>query len=261
MNLKHFMMSAGVLFAGVAATIGSMQAQGPLYDKVIVDLPYKVSLNNTVLEPGHYVIRQLDTAGGGSRVLQIFTDNGMKLKTTTQTIATLDNNTPESTKVVLHHYGQDYYFDKIWIQGKNYGYEFPLPPAVKSRQSERMEPYTVAAKYEPTAPKEETVASNSSTVNSAPATTAANTATTGNTATSAPAANTSTDSTSTIARNQTPSNTGNSSSVSNAQQTSTDDDSRSSRRMPKTGGDWLMMLLSGGMLSGAGLLLRKSAAR
>ncbi|MDQ6707971.1 MAG: hypothetical protein M3Z85_18600, partial [Acidobacteriota bacterium] len=158
MNLKNSAIATGILLAGVAATIGSMHAQGPLYDKVIVDLPYAVSLNNTTLEPGHYVIRQLDTAGGGRRVLQIFNDNGMKLKTTAQTLPALDNNTPESTKVVLHHYGQDYYFDKIWIQGKNYGYEFPLPPAVKSRQRERMEPYTVAAKYESSSQSEETLA-------------------------------------------------------------------------------------------------------
>jgi len=79
------------------------------------------------------------------------------LRTSTMTIPTLDNNTPENTKVVLHHYGDDYYFDKIWIQGKNYGYEFPLPDAVKSRMRERMEPYTVAATYEQSK-KEETVA-------------------------------------------------------------------------------------------------------
>ena len=129
MNLKNIALSAGVLIAGFAA-IG-LKAQGPLYDKVIVDLPYRVTLNESVLEPGHYVIRQLDSAAGGSRVLQIFTDNGMRLKTSTLTIPTLDNNTPENTRVILHHYGNDYYFDKIWIQGKNYGYEFPLPAAVK----------------------------------------------------------------------------------------------------------------------------------
>src|SRR2546423_13455131 len=148
MNLKNIALSAGVLIAGFAA-IG-LKAQGPLYDKVIVDLPYRVTLNESVLEPGHYVIRQLDSAAGGSRVLQIFTDNGMRLKTSTLTIPTLDNNTPENTRVILHHYGNDYYFDKIWIQGKNYGYEFPLPAAVKARERERMEPYTLAAKHETT---------------------------------------------------------------------------------------------------------------
>jgi hypothetical protein len=148
MRLTSYLTTAGVVVAGLAATAGAIFAQGPLYDKVIVDLPYRVTINDTVLEPGHYVIRQLDDPGGGSRVLMIFDNNGMRLRTSSLTIPTLDNNTPESTKIILHHYGNDYYFDKIWIQGKNYGYEFPLPNAVKNRIRERQEPYTVAATYE-----------------------------------------------------------------------------------------------------------------
>ena len=150
MKFKTVLTTTCILAAGTLTTAGSGLAQGPLYDKVTVDLPYRVTINNTILDPGHYVIRQMDDAGGGSRVLQVFTGDGMKLRTSTLTIPTLDNNTPENTKVVLHHYGDDYYFDKIWIQGKNYGYEFPLPNAVKSRMRERAEPYTVAATYEQT---------------------------------------------------------------------------------------------------------------
>ena len=157
MKLTTLFKTGGPAVALAIAMTGGIYAQGPLYDKVIVDLPYRVTINDTVLEPGHYVIRQLDDPGGGSRVLQIFSNNGMKLQTSTLTIPTLDNNTPENTKVVLHHYGNDYYFDKIWIQGKNNGYEFPLPNAVKSRVRERMEPYTVAATYEQS---RETVAQN-----------------------------------------------------------------------------------------------------
>src|SRR4029077_10300344 len=47
-----------------------------------------------------------------------------------------------------HHFGNDYYFDKVWIQGKDYGYEFPLPQDARSRESERGDAVTVAAKYE-----------------------------------------------------------------------------------------------------------------
>ncbi|MDP9170424.1 MAG: hypothetical protein M3N54_07395, partial [Acidobacteriota bacterium] len=158
MNLtKNFLFTTGALVAGLITSTVGANAQGPLYDKVIVDLPYSVTINNTVLQPGHYVIRQMDDAGTNSRVLMIFSDNGMKLKATALTIAALDNNTPEKTSVVLHHYGSDYYFDKVWVQGKNYGYEFPLPPAVKSRTREAMQPYTVAATYEQTDKKDETV--------------------------------------------------------------------------------------------------------
>ncbi len=255
MHLNRFAISAGVLIAGIAASRAI--AQGPLYDKVIVDLPYSVSLNETTLLPGHYVIRQLDSPGGGSRILQIFTDNGMKLKTTAMTIPALDNNTPSKTSVILHHYGKDYYFDKVWIQGKNYGYEFPLPAAVKSRQRERMEPYTVAATYEPTS-----VATDESSVTSSSTTnTTQNTTQT----TPAPAASTSTDTSdrstnTTIAQNRPPAtDTSNSSSTVSDQTGSTDNSRSGRRRMPKTGGDWFTMLLSGGMLSSAGLLLRRSA--
>ena len=150
MSTKNFLFTTGALVAGLVASTVGANAQGPLYDKVIVDLPYAVTINNTVLQPGHYVIRQMDDAGTNSRVLMIFANNGMKLKATALTIAALDNNTPDKTSVVLHHYGSDYYFDKVWVQGKNYGYEFPLPPAVKARQREAMQPYTVAATYEQT---------------------------------------------------------------------------------------------------------------
>jgi hypothetical protein len=222
---KKFSTLAGLVLAGFAATTATVKAQGPLYDKVIVDLPYRVTLNNTTLEPGHYVIRQLDSPGGGSRVLQIFTDNGMRLKTSTMTIPALDNNTPASTKVVLHHYGNDYYFDKIWIQGKDYGYEFPLPPAVKSRERERMEPYNVAATYEQTkepAPAEPTpVAATEPAPAPAPAP-----------APEAPAEPQ-------VAQNTPP------------------PAPAPAPEMPHTAGNWLTMLLTGGFLSGAGMMVRR----
>src|SRR5207244_5961609 len=81
---------------------------------------------------------------------------------TVNTIPSMDNNSPDSTKVVLYHFGNDYYFDKIWIQGKNYGYEFVLPDEVKARERERMAPVNVAATYE-AAPKETTTTTAEST--------------------------------------------------------------------------------------------------
>jgi hypothetical protein len=156
MKFGKFVLS---LLAVAAVTV--VIAQGPLYDKVIVDLPYRVTINETVLEPGTYTIRQHESSGGGSRVLHIFGKDGMKLETTAMTIPALDNRTPEDTKVILHHLGSDYYFDKIWIQGKNYGYEFVLPDSVRNRQLERAEPASIVARYEPMA--QETAVAQSTT--------------------------------------------------------------------------------------------------
>ena len=223
MEFKSIVMTATVLAAAIAAGPAGANAQGPLYDKVIVDLPYSVTIGNTSLKPGHYVIRQLDTVSGGSRVLQIFSNEGMKLETTSLTIPTLDNNTPSDTKVVLHHFGNDYYFDKIWIQGKDYGYEFPLPPAVKARSKEALQPYTVAATYESTKTPEPV---QTAAVAPPPAPAPAPEPTPAPVAAAEPAP--------APAPEPTP-----------------------APEMPHTAANWLGMMLSGGMLSGAGMMLRR----
>jgi len=143
MKISNFFM--GLAFVAASAAL----AQGPMYDKVIVTLPYPVTVNNTVLQPGEYVIRQHEDAGGGSRVMHFFTDGGMKLETTAMAIPALDNRTPEHTKLVLDHIGSEYYLNKIWVQGKDYGYEFPIPPNIRMREQERNTATTVAAQYTP----------------------------------------------------------------------------------------------------------------
>ena len=233
MKLTTLLTTAGVLVAGALATTATMFAQGPMYDKVIVDLPYRVTINNTVLDPGHYVIRQLDDAGGGSRVLQIFSDDGMKLRTSTLTIPTLDNNTPENTKIILHHYGDDYYFDKIWIQGKNYGYEFPLPDAVKSRIREKSEPYTVAATYEQTKPQEPVAQAAPAPAPAPPP--------------PPPAP-------------EQPTETAQNAPPPPAPQPAPEPAPQPPTRMPTTSIGWMTLVISGSLFAGAGLLLRRISA-
>src|SRR5947209_16418157 len=150
------MMTAGVMALGLAAWITPSKAQGPMYDRVNVNLPYAVTIGDRTLQPGDYVIQQLRDTGGNSRVLLIYSDNGMKFETSAMTIPALDQNTPERTSVILHHFGPDYYFDKVWIQGKDYGYEFPLPNSVKMRERERMEAVNVPASYSTTTETTET---------------------------------------------------------------------------------------------------------
>ncbi len=118
-----------------------------MYDTVNVNLPYTVTVGEKTLQPGEYKIQQLQDLGGGSRILLIYSDSGMKFETNAMTIPALENKTPDDTKVMLHHFGNDYYFDKIWIQGKDYGYEFPLPKGLKEREKERQEAATVKATY------------------------------------------------------------------------------------------------------------------
>src|SRR4051794_36181749 len=124
MSTKSLKTMAGVLtFAGAGWFLATTMRAPPLYDRIHVKPPYKVTLQNTTLAPGDYTIQQLPSAAGDSRVLLFYTDQGTKFETSAMTIPALDNKTPDDTKVVLNHVGDDYYISKIWVQGKDYGYE------------------------------------------------------------------------------------------------------------------------------------------
>jgi len=283
MKIRTFANAAAVLALGLAAWVTPAKIQSqPLFDRVDVNLPYTVTIGDKTLQPGSYVIQQLRSTSGDSRVLLIYSDNGMRFETSAMTIPALDPNTARDTKVILHHFGNDYYFDKIWIQGKDYGYEFPLPDSVKARQNEAMQPVSVAATYS-TAPATTNTQTTTSR-NTMPPTTTGKTTTARNQNTMPPAT---TGNQTSAAQNQNtmpPATTGNRTSAAQNQGTmppatngyqtaqnqntmppatnrSTMDNNgnqgNANRSMPNTSAGWLMMLLSGGALSGAGLSLRR----
>lgn len=220
---------------------GKVQGQGPLYDRVDVNLPYTVTIGDKTLQPGDYVIQQLHSVGN-PRVLLIYSDNGMKFQTSAMTIPCLDQNTARDTRVMLHHFGNDYYFDKIWIQGKDYGYEFPLPNSVKQREKEEMQPVSVAANYSATPAPAETATTNQQTTT--PAEQAQTTPPATAQAQTMPPA---TEQAQTMPPAQQPQSMPNEANREQTPPTS----------MPKTSADWVMMLLSGGTLSGLGMALRR----
>jgi hypothetical protein len=236
MKSTCFGYGAAALALGAALLVlpGKVQGQGPLYDRVDVNLPYTVTIGNQTLQPGEYVIQQLDSTSGDSRVLLIYSDNGMKFQTSAMTIPCLDPNTARDTKVMLHHFGNDYYFDKIWIQGKDYGYEFPLPNSVKQREKEEMQPVSVAANYSATPAPAET------------ATTTQHTTTPAQQAQTVPPA--------TQQAQTMPPATQQAQTMPPATEANREAPPTS---MPKTSADWVMMLLSGGTLSGLGMALRR----
>ena len=246
-NFRNFAIVAGTLILGLAMLIPSRaQDAGPLYDVVKVNLPYVVTVGDKTMQPGDYMIKELPSQNK-SRVLVFYGDNGMKFETSVMTIPAYDPQTLEDTKVVLHHIGNGYYFDKVWIQGKNYGYEFPLPNNLKEREKEQAAAVTVPASYQPSqqapaAQTTETAAANTpppAPQEAAPAPVAPAPEPAGAEPVPAPDQPE-------IAQNTTP--------ATPAPDTNGDADRK---ELPHTSAGWLMMLLSGGSLSGVGLLLRR----
>jgi len=141
MNPRNLLVAvAAVIVLGAAFTLRS---QG-LTDGIKVTLPEPVTVGEVVLDPGDYEIRRASTAT--DQVLQIFSKDKLRYQTNVLTIPALEKDTPEDSKVILHHIGDKYYFDKIWMQGKDYGYEFVLPDRVRALQRELA--VTVPARYE-----------------------------------------------------------------------------------------------------------------
>jgi len=140
----------GCAFAAVFLSMNAW-GQAPPFDTVRVDLPANVKINGQTLPAGRYEIRQVQSFGGAARVLFIASNGGTKLEVAGATIPILNNETPGETKVIVQHIGDIYYLDKIWINGKDYGYQFPLPPEAVAAMRERGQPMTLSANYTPPA--------------------------------------------------------------------------------------------------------------
>jgi hypothetical protein len=246
MNIRRFTFGA-IALAGLAMLAAPNQTQAqPLNDRVEVNLPYSVTLGDKIIQPGNYTIQELDSTAGKSPVLVIYGDNGMTFETSAMTIPALENRTQSDTRVILHHIGNDYYFDKIWIQGEDYGYEFVLPNNVKQRENEASQPVSVAANAAsaPVAPAAPAPPPAPPVVEPAPA------------PEPAPAA---------VQPETPPDNTANREMSEPAPAPvptpapdlnpapATDE----APAMPHTDAGWLMMLLSGGTLTGLGATLRR----
>jgi len=266
MKTKSFATTAGAVALAFAMWIthGLLQGQA-MYDRINVNLPYTVTVGDKILQPGDYTIQQLPSTGGASRVLLIYSDSGMKFETSAMTIPALDINTARETQLILNHVGDDYYINKIWVQGKDYGYELPIPEKMKSRQNEKMAETTVPARNRPTADTETVQVDVNSTSEKAQNTTPAVTTPTETAQATEPAAQPVTQQAtepvtqpaeSPVTQPSTPVSADNS-----ADRAVTDEQTPSSTpapaEMPKTAAGWLTMLLSGGALSGAGLMLRR----
>jgi len=111
-------------FIGLGILTGLAFAQGPVGDEIVVTLDRAAMVGSHTLNAGEYTIRQV-TSASNPRVLQFTSDHGTKLEATVTAIPIFQNNPPAENRVILDNEGATPRLDRIWIQGKNYGYEFP----------------------------------------------------------------------------------------------------------------------------------------
>src|SRR5260370_24635121 len=104
MKTKLFTNTASAIALATAGWLAAvtMTAQ-PMYDRIHVNLPYTVTLQNSTLQPGDYTIQQLPSASGDSRIILFYSQDGMKFETSATTIPTLYPNTPSAPQVIINH--------------------------------------------------------------------------------------------------------------------------------------------------------------
>jgi hypothetical protein len=245
MKIRTTVLAAvAALGLGLAAWIAP-NALAQEWDVVHVKLPYTVTLGEKILPPGDYTIQPLRSEGSG--VLLFYSANGMKFEISAMPIpavyGNLDTRYPDESSVVLSHIGDDYYFDRIWIQGKDYGYEFPLPASAREREKElAAAPVTLPAGVSTTPIEAESA-------DAAPVPSADNTAAPPEPEPAVAPPEPS------VPPAEEPQTSGDTSQTTASPSEDSANREKQPDKMPATSAGWLAMLLAGGALSGAGLRL------
>ena len=98
-------------------------ASGQTLDTVKVTLPFETSVGAAVLPAGDYTIREVDNPEGS--VLEFTSTSGhYGALALANRVPTVNGQPAPKTEVVLRHDGSKYVPAAIWLQDRDYGYEF-----------------------------------------------------------------------------------------------------------------------------------------
>jgi hypothetical protein len=136
-----------VWISGALLMAASAPAQENVYDKIVVDLPANTWVGGEELAAGKYEMQQLPARGDASNVILVSEKSNRKYIASAISERALKNIPVQQTQVLLQRVGTEYYLDHIWIAGKEFGYKFVVPPAVKERIEELEQPLTLSATY------------------------------------------------------------------------------------------------------------------
>jgi hypothetical protein len=137
MKIRSIAFAAGVLSLTAALAVTPARAQVTATDSFEITVSNPVTIGHKTLQPGDYTVEPLNIAGGDAPVLLIRGKNDARVRLAAKVIPTVENRTQPETRVLFHHIGDRYYFDRIWVKGAAYGYKFELPKNVKSDGQEQ----------------------------------------------------------------------------------------------------------------------------
>ena len=137
MNTVTMTLAVSVLSFTAAFLAPPANAQTKPADSFEITVLHPLTIGNQILQPGDYKVEPLSIAGGYTPVLLFRGPNDTKQQIAAKTVPTVENRLQPETRVLYHHIGDRYYFDRIWVKGVAYGYKFELPKNVKAARDER----------------------------------------------------------------------------------------------------------------------------
>jgi len=122
----------GLSIAAVAfLSVATLFAANPR-DKMKVEFTHPVHVQGDILAPGTYTLETMSGAEANNNVLEVYGKNNVHFKTSFTTIDAKKIGGADTTHVSLLKIGNDYYLDKIFIQGHIHGYQVLLPENVRN---------------------------------------------------------------------------------------------------------------------------------
>jgi hypothetical protein len=135
------MRTTRVLSLSIALAAASLLAHAQTFNEVQVNLPYAITAGTVVVPAGNYEIRpmanQPDTFG--------FYKDGMICESIVHATPIKQSNSDVDTSLVLKVGGNHYQLSQLWIDGAT-GYQFNMPRAPKSHDSEGAPPLVIKAR-------------------------------------------------------------------------------------------------------------------
>ncbi|MBV8841303.1 MAG: hypothetical protein JO307_00705 [Bryobacterales bacterium] len=144
---RYSKWTLGALLIVAPGTSIQCWAQSRAFDKIIVELPENTWVGGQKLAAGKYDMRQLPSAGNASNVILVSEKTDRRFSASAISERSVRGIPYQQTKVILQRVGNDYYLDRIWVAGKQFGYRFALPDAVLARIEELQQPLTLSATF------------------------------------------------------------------------------------------------------------------
>jgi hypothetical protein len=113
----------------VIAALAPLAVQANIPGAAIIHVPHRVTLEDKILEPGEYYVRQLTVSGYDPRMLHFYTDGGQKWVASVRAIPAY-RQTPAETNIVEFREtgaGDQQMIETIWIAGEYTGFSIPEP--------------------------------------------------------------------------------------------------------------------------------------